>query len=248
MSHELRTPLNAVIGFSEMLACGAAGPLDERQREYLDYIRRSGAHLLDTIDEILDLAKIDAGKLELDVEEGLDARALAECCVALVGDRAAAGGLALDVESETGLPRLAADEARLKQVLLNLLDNAVKFTDAGGSVALAVRRAADGGVEFAVTDTGQGMTPDEIEVAIEPFGQIDAGLARQRGGTGLGLPLARRLTELHGGSFSIDSKKGRGTRVVIGLPASRSTMGAAPSVAVTAAEPRVAVATFSAAG
>ncbi len=105
---------------------------------------------------------------------------------------------------------------------MNLLDNAVKFTEPGGIVVLAVRRAAGGGVEFEVADTGSGMTSGEIEIAIEPFGQVDGGLARQREGTGLGLPLARRLTELHGGAFTIDSKKGRGTTITVGLPASRS--------------------------
>jgi PAS domain S-box-containing protein len=247
MSHELRTPLNAVIGFSEMLVGAAAGAVDGRQREYLDYIRQSGAHLLDTINEILDLAKIDAGNFQLDVDQGLDARALAASCVALVAERAAAGGLTLSAESETGLPRLAADGARLKQVLLNLLGNAVKFTDRGGTVALAVRRAADGGVEFEVTDTGEGMTADEVEVAIEPFGQLDAGLAGRREGTGLGLPLARRLTELHGGSFSIDSEKGNGTTVIVSLPASRAISGPGFPTPDAAAEIRAAAA-VSAAG
>jgi PAS domain S-box-containing protein len=225
MSHELRTPLNAILGFSEMLERGTAGSLDQRQREYVGYIRQSGAHLLDIINEILDLAKIDAGKFELDEEGGVDARAIADCCLALVGERATAGGLTLSTQIEIGLPRLVADETRLKQILLNLLGNAVKFTEPGGIVVLAVRRAADGGVEFDVADTGLGMTPAEIEIATEPFGQVDGGLARQREGTGLGLPLARRLTELHGGSFIIDSEKGQGTKVIVRLPASRSMAG-----------------------
>ncbi len=222
MSHELRTPFNAILGFSEMLERGTAGPLDPQQHDYVGHIRQSGAHLLGIINEILDLARIDAGKFELNEDCGLDARALADCCVALVGERAAAGGLTLSTEIEAGLPRLVADETRLKQILLNLLDNAVKFTEPGGIVVLAVRRAAGGGVEFEVADTGLGMTSGEIEIAIEPFGQVDGGLARQREGTGLGLPLARRLTELHGGAFTIDSKKGRGTTITVGLPASRS--------------------------
>jgi PAS domain S-box-containing protein len=221
MSHELRTPLNAVLGFSEMLERGTAGALDPRQREYVGYIRQSGAHLLDIINEILDLAKIDAGKLELREDEGIDVRSLAEGCAAIVGECARAGGLRLETRIEEGLARLVADETRLKQILLNLLGNAVKFTEPGGSVVLAARSTAGHGVEIEVADTGPGMTPAEIGVALEPFGQIDAGLARRRDGTGLGLPLARRLTELHGGSFCVDSKKGRGTRIVVGLPASR---------------------------
>jgi PAS domain S-box-containing protein len=228
MSHELRTPLNAILGFSEMLERGAAGPLDRQQCEYVGYIHQSGAHLLEIINEILDLAKIDAGKFELDEDQGVDARALVDCCVALVSGRASAGELALAVEIEVGLPRLVADETRLKQVLLNLLGNAVKFTDPGGAVGLMARRAADGGVEFEVNDTGPGMTPAEIEIALEPFGQVDSGLARRREGTGLGLPLARRLTELHGGSFLVHSEKGRGTSIVVGFPASRTVAPGAP--------------------
>jgi PAS domain S-box-containing protein len=222
MSHELRTPFNAILGFSEMLERGAPGSLDHRQREYVGYIRQSGMHLLEIINEILDLAKIDAGTLVLDDDDrGLDVRALVDCSVAVVCDRAAAGVLALRTEIELGLPRLVADEARVKQILVNLLGNAVKFTDPGGTVVVAARRAADRGLQFEVTDTGWGMTPAEIEIAIEPFGQVDAGLARRREGTGLGLPLARRLTELHGGSLSVESEKGTGTRFVVRLPASR---------------------------
>jgi PAS domain S-box-containing protein len=221
MSHELRTPLNAILGFSEMLERGDAGLLGSPQRDYVGYIRESGAHLLDIIDEILDLAKIDAGKMELNEDCGVDARAVADRCIALIGERPAAGGLDLRTEIEVGLPRLIADETRLKQILLNLLGNAVKFTEPGGIVALVVRRAADGGVEFVVRDTGLGMSSAEVEIALEPFGQVDAGLARQRDGTGLGLPLARRLTELHGGSFTIESHKGQGTTITVGLPASR---------------------------
>jgi PAS domain S-box-containing protein len=236
MPHELRTPLNAVLGFSEMLERGAAGSLEQRQREYVGYIRQSGAHLLDIINEILDLAKIDAGKFDLDEDRGLDARVLADCCVAFVSERAAAAGLTLRSEIEAELPRLIADETRLKQILLNLLGNAVKFTDCGGAVTLAARRGADGGAEFEVSDTGLGMSAAEIEIAIEPFGQVDSGLARRRQGTGLGLPLARRLTELHGGSFSIDSEKGRGTRIVVALPACRLMSEAEPRAAAGAVD------------
>ncbi len=221
MSHELRTPLNAILGFSEMLERGTAGTLDPRQQEYVGYVRQSGAHLLDIINEILDLAKIDAGKFELDEDEGIEVGPLAETCLAFVAERASSGELNLSVEIEDGMPLLIADSTRLKQILLNLLGNAVKFTDPGGAVVVAVRRAAEGGVEFEVRDTGLGMTAAEIAIAGEPFGQVDCGLARRREGTGLGLPLARRLTELHGGTFSIASEKGRGTRVVVALPAAR---------------------------
>jgi two-component system cell cycle sensor histidine kinase PleC len=129
--------------------------------------------------------------------------------------------LNFSVQIEAPMPLLVADSTRLKQILLNLLGNAVKFTEPGGAVVLAVRRTPGGGVEFEVRDTGLGMTPAEIEIALEPFGQVDAGAARRREGTGLGLPLAQRLTELHGGSLRIASERGRGTRMVVELPASR---------------------------
>jgi PAS domain S-box-containing protein len=220
MSHELRTPLNAILGFSEMLERGTAGPLDPRQQEYVGYIRQGGVHLLDVINEILDLAKIDAGKLDLVEDKGIEVRALAEACIALVRERAAAGMLDLSIEIEAAMPLLVADSTRLKQILLNLLGNAVKFTEPGGAVVLSVRCTVDGGIEFEVRDTGLGMTSAEIEIALEPFGQVDAGTARRREGTGLGLPLAQRLAELHGGSLRIASERGRGTRMIVELPAS----------------------------
>ncbi|MGH7047541.1 MAG: sensor histidine kinase [Stellaceae bacterium] len=235
MSHELRTPLNAVLGFAEVLERGTAGSLGLRQQEYVGYIRQSGAHLLQIIGEILDLAKIDAGKLELFEEVGVEVRPLAEACAAFVGERAAAGELTLCCEIEADMPPLVVDSTRLKQILLNLLSNAVKFTDPGGAVVLTARRGAADGVEFEVSDTGLGMTAEEIAIAGEPFGQVDCGLARRHEGTGLGLPLARRLTELHGGSFSLASKKGHGTRVVIALPPARVLEHRpGPSAAVTA--------------
>jgi PAS domain S-box-containing protein len=221
MSHELRTPLNAILGFSEVLENGIAGPLQSRQTEYVGLIRQSGEHLLHVINEILDLARIDAGKLELD-EEVIDPRRLVESCVALVKDKATAGLLNLAVEIEENVRCLTADLTRLTEILLNLLSNAIKFTELGGSIKLVVRRAEDGGIEFVVRDTGCGMTAAEINVALELFGQVDAGLARRHQGSGLGLPLARRLAELHGGSLRIESEKGRGTAVPVTLPSTRA--------------------------
>jgi PAS domain S-box-containing protein len=219
MSHELRTPLNAIIGFSEMIEDAMKGPLAPDYREYGRFIRQSGEHLHAIINDILDLAKVDAGKFELRAEAGVDPRRIAEACVTLVRGHAEAGGVGLASEIEDRLPLLVADPTRLKQILLNLLSNAVKFTEAGGSVTLAIRRAADGAVVFEVQDTGAGMTAAEIAIALEPFAQVDAGYTRRQEGTGLGLPLARRLTELHGGTLSIDSAKGRGTTVTVRLPA-----------------------------
>jgi C4-dicarboxylate-specific signal transduction histidine kinase len=221
MSHELRTPLNAILGFSEVLENGIAGPLQSRQTEYVGLIHQSGSHLLHVINEVLDLARIDAGKLELD-DEVIDLRRLVDSCIALVKERAEAGLLNLTVEIEEYVPRLTADQTRLTEILLNLLSNAIKFTELGGSINLTVRRAADGGIEFVLRDSGCGMTAAEIDVALELFGQVDTGLARRHEGTGLGLPLARRLAELHGGSLRIESEKGRGTTVTVTLPSTRA--------------------------
>jgi PAS domain S-box-containing protein len=222
MSHELRTPLNAVLGFSEMLAQRLVGPLADKQLEYIDIIYRSGRHLHDIINDILDLAKVDAGKLDLNPEDGVDPCAIVDACVALMRERADAGGLRLSIDVKPDLPLIVADEVRLKQILLNLLSNAVKFTEPGGSVVVTVRQPAPETIAFEVRDTGLGMSEAEIKIALEPFGQVDAGFSRGHEGTGLGLPLASRLAELHGGWFHIDSKKGQGTTVTLTLPARRT--------------------------
>ncbi len=221
ISHELRTPLNAIIGFSEMIDQGLAGPVQAKQSEYIKLVLQSGRHLLEVINDILDLARFDAGKFELSEDDDIDLRQIAEACLALTRHHAAASGLRLAIEIEEPLPLVTADPTRLKQILLNLISNAIKFTGPGGSVVVKGRRTTEGEVALDVEDTGVGMTPAEIEVALEPFGQVDARLARQHEGTGLGLPLARRLVELHGGSLRIRSEKGRGTTVTVTLPASR---------------------------
>jgi signal transduction histidine kinase len=221
MSHELRTPLNAIIGFSEMLTAGIPGPLNPQQQGYVENIHQGGGVLLRVINDVLDLARIDAGTFRLAEEEGVDLGRIATTCIALVREQANAGGLCLSVQIEDRIPLLTADSLRLTQILLNLLSNAVKFTDPGGSVTLTILRAENGGIQLEVRDTGSGMTAAEIEVALEAFGQVDGGLARRHNGTGLGLPLARELAELHGGSLRVDSEKGRGTTITIALPAAR---------------------------
>jgi PAS domain S-box-containing protein len=236
MSHELRTPLNAILGFSEVLENGIAGPLQPRQMEYVGLIRQSGGHLLHVINEILDLARIDAGKLELH-EEVVDPRRLVEQCLAIVNDRAAAGLLRLSAKIEPGVPPLMADRTRMTEILLNLLSNAIKFTELGGSIVLEARRAPNGGVAFVVRDTGAGMTTAEIEIAFQLFGQIDAGLARRHEGTGLGLPLARKLVELHEGSLVVESEKGRGTVVTVTLPSTRVIAAALAGAEATSGLP-----------
>jgi PAS domain S-box-containing protein len=222
MSHELRTPLNAIIGFSEMIEVGMKGPVTPVYQEYAKLIHQSGAHLHQVINDILDLAKVDAGKIELRQEEGVDPRQIAEACTKLVRGHAETAEIELSLAADDTLPLIIADTTRLKQILLNLLSNAIKFTGPGGSVRLTVHRADHGGAVFEVCDTGSGMTPEEIEIALEPFGQVKTDAFGMQEGTGLGLPLARRLAEFHGGSLSIVSQKGCGTTVSVILPAGGS--------------------------
>ena len=221
MSHELRTPLNAIIGFSESLELGIRGPLQPEQIEYIRLIHQSGEHLHDVINDILDLAKVDAGKFELRDEEGVDPGAIVGSTVTLMRSNAVASGISLSTEIENQLPPLVCDSTRLKQILLNLISNALKFTEPAGFVVVAVYRGSEGTVIFEVRDTGVGMTADEIDIALQPFGQIESSHTRRHEGTGLGLPLAQRLAELHGGSLIIKSEKGRGTTISVTLPASR---------------------------
>ncbi len=220
MSHELRTPLNAVLGFSEIMEREIFGPLgDRRYREFVVDIHRSGKHLLEIIGNILDLTKIDAGRLELH-DEDVDIADLMRVCGRLVGESATAGGIRLGLDLPDIPVTIRGDPTRLKQIMLNLLSNAVKFTPAGNEVQLSGVVTADGFV-ITVTDTGIGMTPAEAELAMEPFRQIDNSLARKYEGAGLGLPLTKSLVELHDGTIEIDSAPGRGTRVVVRLPRSR---------------------------
>ena len=229
MSHELRTPLNAILGFSEVLENGIAGPLQSRQAEYVGLIRQSGEHLLHLINEILDLARIDAGKLELH-EEMIEPSKLVGSAIALIKDRAAAGLLKLSVDVEEDMPPLMADRTRLSEILLNLLSNAIKFTELGGAINVLVRRTEEGGAVFVVRDNGRGMTEAEVEIALERFGQVDGGFARRQEGTGLGLPIARKLAELHGGSLTVKSETGRGTTATVILPPSK-VLSAEPAAA-----------------
>jgi signal transduction histidine kinase len=221
MSHELRTPLNAIIGFSEIISkdlLQLGGP-----REYRDYaidIHGSGQNLLQIINDILDMSKIDAGKLELR-EDLVDIAPMAAHCVRMVAGRAHEAGVLIVNELSAELPQLRADSVRLKQILLNLMSNAIKFTKSPGSVKLSAERHADGSLSLLVTDTGIGMSPDEIMIALQPFRQIDSDLARKHEGTGLGLPLTKALVELHGGTLTIRSEKGVGTEVTVTLPPPR---------------------------
>jgi signal transduction histidine kinase len=219
MSHELRTPLNAIIGFSETMMTGVFGALDKRYRTYSEDIHNSGTHLLRIINDILDISKIEAGQLKL-YPEPVDLDELIGSCVRLVQEKAQSLGLRVVVERAPDRPRLiAADTTKLKQILLNLLSNAVKFTQFGGTVQLSVQRAAGDRVEIAVADTGIGMNAEEIALALQPFRQADNSHTRKYQGTGLGLPLANALVELHGGKLTIESAPGSGTKVIVRLPA-----------------------------
>jgi signal transduction histidine kinase len=218
MSHELRTPLNAIIGFSELIRDGLFGPVgNAKYLEYAGDIHSSGQHLRELIDDILDLSKIEAGKLELH-EEVVDMTEVIDSCLTLVAERAREAGLELERRVPGGLSGLWADKRNLKQIVLNLLSNAVKFTPAGGRVAVTAGIAPDRGFEIAVSDTGIGIGPEDISRTLEPFVQVDSTFSRRHEGTGLGLPLSKAMIELNGGSLHIESELGIGTTVTVRFP------------------------------
>ncbi len=217
MSHELRTPLNAIIGFSEIISGEFFGTVGNAR--YLDYshdILRSGRHLLTVINDVLDLSKSEAGKMVLTLRE-TDMRDVLDACISMVREQCAAAELNLVVAGlEHPLPMIG-DTAKLRQIFLNLLSNAIKFTEKGGSVSLSACSTADG-VAVTVADTGIGMDPQDLEIAFQPFGQVDNRLERRYEGTGLGLPLTKALVDLHKGSIAIDSARGQGTRITVCFP------------------------------
>jgi signal transduction histidine kinase len=221
MSHELRTPLNSILGFTEMMQRGLFGEIgNPRYADYLDTISYSATHLLTLINNLLDLSKIEAGREELE-EETVDIRALLQAAAAAEQPTAQEHGLTLDCEVAPHPKLLRADPVKLKQIVLNLLSNAIKFTPEGGSVTLS-GRGAGGGYEIVVADSGCGMDQDDIPQAMGSFGQIRNPYRRTGDrGTGLGLPIARSLAELHQGSLEIASRRGFGTRVTVRLPAER---------------------------
>jgi len=220
MSHELRTPLNAIIGFSGMMSDRMFGPLNERYLDYANIIGSSGKHLLAIITDILDLAQADADKLML-AEERVNLSEVVELGSSIVQDMARRAQIDFRSEIEGPLPTVFGDPAKLTQILVNLLSNAIKFTEPGGKVRLKVARPAQRGITFRVEDTGIGMSAEQIPIALTPFGQIETGLTRKHDGVGLGLPLTKRLVELHGGTIEIDSEPGKGTVVSAHLPEER---------------------------
>jgi PAS domain S-box-containing protein len=229
MSHELRTPLNAIIGFSETMVKELLGPLrNARYREYAEHINLSGQHLLTLINDLLDLSKIEAGKLEL-VEETVEFRILMRDAQLLVRDLAHSKKLALITEIAPELAAVYCDEQKLKQVIVNLMSNAIKFTEPGGRIVVTAACEAPDIVHIAVTDTGIGIAPEQMAKVMQPFGQVDEAHNREHKGTGLGLPLSKGLVELHGGALTLNSVLGEGTTVSIRLPG-RARVARLPTV------------------
>lgn len=218
ISHELRTPLNAIIGFSEVIDGEIFGPIgNERYKSYISDIGDSGRHLLGIINDLLDISKIEAGKFDLHPET-IDLPSLVDGVIRLIAPRAADQRLQLQKDICNPSPLLIADARSVRQILLNLLSNAVKFTPVGGRVAILSDTSEIGWCRLIVEDNGIGIAPADIDKVLTPFGQADSALNRRHQGTGLGLPLSRALTELHGGLFALDSLPGRGTRVTVRLP------------------------------
>jgi PAS domain S-box-containing protein len=222
MSHELRTPLNAIIGFSEIIKDELFGTIEEtRYRAYAEDIHRSGGHLLQLINDILDLTKIDAGKYQLRETE-CDVQLAVSDVVRLMHDIVVRNGITLENKSAAHLPLLFADERAVRQIVLNFLSNAAKFTPRGGRIEIAARQAADGCLEISVADTGIGMAPEDIPRALSPFDQLEDSWDRRYEGTGLGLPLVNALLTLHEGRLDIASAPGKGTTVTARFPTHRT--------------------------
>lgn len=222
MSHELRTPLNAIIGFSEMMLNETFGPLGhDKYKEYLEDVHLSARHLLEIINEVLDMSKIEAGRVELDEKE-IDIRALTQSVTRIMMSRAFSSGLEIVEEIEQDLPALHADPRLVRQILINLVTNAVKYSETGGRITVRAFLNESGNMDIVVQDTGVGIPADKIAEAMEPFSQVnDPVHARGFQGTGLGLPLAKAMTELHGGSLTLESEVNVGTTVTVRFPSDR---------------------------
>ncbi|PWC36144.1 ATP-binding protein [Azospirillum sp. TSO35-2] len=220
MSHELRTPLNAIIGFAEVLDSEFFGTVNERQKSCITDIHDSGRHLLDIVNAVLDMSKLDSGQFEL-CEEPVECHEAVGQCLMMVRDRAAAGGVAIHNDLAAAVATLWVDRRAFKQVILNLLSNAVKFTPAGGNVTVAAGRDRDGGFRLTVTDTGIGIPPDFMADLFQPFRQAENAANRRFEGTGLGLSISKNFIDLHGGTLTCRSTPGAGTTMTVRLPASR---------------------------
>jgi len=235
MSHELRTPLNAIVGFSEVIGAQMYGPVgSEKYLEYAADISKSGSHLVEIITDILDIAKIEAGKIEL-FEEAFDLNDILTSCAKLIEERATAAGVALRVETVPMLPRLHADKRMIKQILINLLSNAVKFTPVGGTAEVRWRRDRDGHIALIVSDTGIGIAKKDIRKVTVPFGQVESAMSRKHEGTGLGLAIVKSYAELHGAKLEIASEQGKGTTITVRFPLERTVTTAAKATGASRA-------------
>jgi two-component system, cell cycle sensor histidine kinase PleC len=218
MSHELRTPLNAILGFSDLLKMGAGGvDLSAKQLEYAGHIHTAGQHLLSIINDILDFAKIEQGQVDLDLS-AVEPRMILDTCAVFITQRMRAAEQILDLQCPDNIPRVVTDERRLKQVLLNLLSNANKFTPRGGKITFSASVTHEGGVAFIVRDSGVGMTPSELAKALTPFGQVENAYSRASEGCGLGLAIVEALCKRLGAVFHIESEKNAGTTAGIRFP------------------------------
>jgi signal transduction histidine kinase len=235
MSHELRTPLNAIIGFSEMMQREVLGALgNEQYRAYVDDIHASGSHLLQIINDILDLSKAEAGKIDLS-EDMFDLRDIMRAVDQLTAGHVYAAELTQSADLPDDLPPLRGDERKTKQVLVNLITNAVKFTPAGGRIAITARFDPEDGLAITVTDSGIGIAEGDLDRVLKPFEQVDSSLSRQHQGTGLGLPLVKAIMEAHGGRLRLKSTLGAGTTVTVVFPPERVILDPAVNLPRSAA-------------
>ena len=230
MSHELRTSLNAIIGFSDLIKNMKADIKDlEAGRDYAVHISNAGRHLLEVVSDILDISKIESGTFTLNIEP-CDIGEIVDSAVAMVSDRVAQKHQRLQVRiPPKGLPEVAVDARRIRQVLINLLSNAHKFTAERGQILVIAQKLRDGSITIAVADTGCGMDGEQMKVAMMPFGQVQSHFTRTQEGTGLGLPIARGLARQHGGDLRLESEPGAGTTVILTLPASKAVAAAPPA-------------------
>jgi two-component system cell cycle sensor histidine kinase PleC len=225
MSHELRTPLNAIIGFSDLIRSTKADP--EASRDYAGHIANAGRHLLEVVSDILDISKIESGTFALNVEPANIADII-DSAVAMVRERIAARQQRLQVRVSQNLPDLAVDSRRIRQILINLLSNAHKFTAERGQILVIAQRIKNGSITIAVADTGCGMDAEQMKVAMTPFGQVQSHFTRTQEGTGLGLPIARGLARQHGGDLHLESEPGAGTTAVLTLPPAKAPVTEMP--------------------
>jgi signal transduction histidine kinase len=222
MSHELRTPLTAIIGFSEVLSQKVFGEMNDKQSEYMDDIISSGRHLLSLINDILDLSKVEAGRMDLDLTK-FDVPMAIENALILIRERATRHGIKVAQHIDEQMGEIVGDERKFKQILLNLLSNAVKFTPEGGRINLDAALIKDS-VEISVSDTGIGIAPEHQETIFEEFRQVGTDAAKKREGTGLGLTLTKRFVELHGGTIRVESVIGKGSTFTFTLPLNRENV------------------------